>query len=85
MRTTLTIDDDVAQQIERRMRERGTTFKATVNELLRRGLGADHVPVEVELPTFGGRLRPGVELTKALSLAAALEDEEIARKLELGT
>jgi hypothetical protein len=28
-------------------------------------------------------LRPGVELDKALRLAAALEDEEIVRKLEL--
>jgi len=27
MRTTLTLDDDVAQQVHRRMRERGTTFK----------------------------------------------------------
>lgn len=37
-RTTLTLDPDVAAELERRRRKRGTTLKAEVNELLRAGL-----------------------------------------------
>ena len=38
MRTTLSLDDDVAAQLDRVRRKSGGTFKATVNEALRRGL-----------------------------------------------
>jgi hypothetical protein len=38
MRTTLTIDDDVAVQLKRLRREQDVNFKQLVNEALRRGL-----------------------------------------------
>jgi hypothetical protein len=38
MRTTLTLDDDVAAALEKLRRARGTGFKALVNEVLRVGL-----------------------------------------------
>jgi len=38
MRTTLTLDDDVAAQIKRLRRDRDANLKAIVNEALRRGL-----------------------------------------------
>jgi hypothetical protein len=38
MRTTLTIDDDVAAMLEQTRRKRATSFKDIVNEALRRGL-----------------------------------------------
>ena len=38
MRTTLTLDDDVAIRLEKLRDERGESFKAVVNEMLRRGL-----------------------------------------------
>jgi predicted transcriptional regulator len=38
MRTTLTLDDDVAALIERLRRERRQPLKAIVNDALRRGL-----------------------------------------------
>lgn len=37
-RTTLTLDPDVAAELERRRQERGTSMKAEVNDLLRAGL-----------------------------------------------
>lgn len=40
MRKTLTIDDDVAKQIDREVRRTGDTFKSTVNRLLKMGLMA---------------------------------------------
>jgi hypothetical protein len=38
MRTTLTIDDDVAAELERLRRSRAANLKDVVNEALRRGL-----------------------------------------------
>lgn len=41
MRTTLSIDDDVAAAIRRRQAARGTGLKQEINELLRAGLAAE--------------------------------------------
>lgn len=41
MRTTLTLDDDVAAAIRRRQAGRGTPFKQEINDLLRAGLAAE--------------------------------------------
>lgn len=49
MRTTLTIDDDLARQIEQEVRRTGDSFKGTVNRILRQGLNASAKP-EVEKP-----------------------------------
>ena len=40
MRTTLTIDDDIAMLVEQEVRQTGESFKGTVNRLLRQGLMA---------------------------------------------
>ena len=46
-RTTLTLEPDVAAELERRRRERGTTLKTEVNELLRAGLSrAEEAPAQ---------------------------------------
>ena len=44
MRTTLTLDPDVAALAERMQRVRGQSFKAIVNEALRHGLRAMAAP-----------------------------------------
>jgi len=46
MRTTLTLDDDVVQGLERLRRERSTTFKQLVNEVLREGIARMEEPRE---------------------------------------
>jgi len=46
MKTTLTIDDDVAVQLKRLRRERDTTFKELVNEALRLGLREMTAPAQ---------------------------------------
>jgi len=40
MRTTLTLDDDVAARLERLRRERDASFKSVVNDVMRRGFAA---------------------------------------------
>jgi hypothetical protein len=83
MRTTVTLDQDVAAQVERIMRERGITFKEAINTTLRAGLGASRDPRPYRLPTFRMGVRPGIDLDRALRLDATLEDEETARQLRL--
>ncbi len=87
MRTTLTIDDQIASQLKKLAFESGKSFKDVVNESLRLGLAARRParrPRRYRLKplSLGGPL-PSVNLDKALRLAEILEDEEIHRKLEL--
>lgn len=44
MRTTLTLDDDVARLVQEEVRRSGDTFKNTVNVLLRQGLHGRRTP-----------------------------------------
>jgi hypothetical protein len=84
MRTTITLDPDVAASLRSLARERGITFKAAVNAVLRRGLSDGEAaarPFRVEARPL--KLRPGIDLDRALALAAQLEDDETIRKLEL--
>jgi len=46
MRTTLTLDADVAEGIERARASQGSTLKQTVNTLLRMGLRAHEHPAQ---------------------------------------
>ncbi len=85
MRTTLTLDDDVAKRLRERARERGLPFKRVVNDALRIGLqGGPRRRSRYRVPELELRARPGVELDKALQLAGELEDRELVRKLTLG-
>jgi hypothetical protein len=83
MRTTVTLDPDVAARVKQVARERGISFKAALNLLLRAALADGGRPRRYRLPTFGMGLRPGIDLDRALRLADAMEDEETVRKLEL--
>lgn len=85
MRSTVTLEPEVEQLVRERMRERGAGFKETINDLLRRGLRADSpLTTPYEMPVFNAEIRPGIDLDKAMALAAAMEDDEILRKLSLG-
>ena len=79
----MTLDEDVAQEIRRRMSERGAGFKETVNDLLRRGLRSADPVEHYETPTFALGARAGVDLDKAIALSASMDDDEIRHKIEL--
>jgi ribbon-helix-helix CopG family protein len=84
MRTTVTLDADVAAKLKAVARARGISFKQALNQAVRAGLGGQRQSGRrFAQSTQPMGLRPGVDLDKALDLAAALEDEEIARKLEV--
>lgn len=85
MRTTLTIDDRIGKALKELAHRTGKSFKQVVNDTLERGLAesrARRKSAYREQPSRLGEARAGYDLTKALSLASALEDEEILRKLE---
>jgi len=86
MRTTLTIDDELAAALKKRAFESGKSFKAVVNEVIARGLetpapkGASARRYRIHPTPMG---KPLVDLTHATRLAGEMEDEEIIRKMEL--
>ncbi len=87
MRTTLTLEDEVAVALKDAVRRKGSSFKAEVNATLRAGLASLASPPKPKcyrlVPKAMGPAAPAVQLTKALELADFLEDEEIVRKLDL--
>ena len=52
MRTTLTLDDDVAISLERLRQARRQSLKVVVNDLLRLGITAVERPSEARRPRF---------------------------------
>ncbi len=84
MRTTLTLDPDIAAKLRALARERGVPFKDVVNGVLRLGLArGDAAPANpYRVPSKPLGLRPGYDLDHALQLAGQLEDAELIRKLE---
>ena len=86
MRTTLTLNADVAADLKRRARRSGRPFRDVVNEALRIGLRTQTAPAARRYrlhPVSLGGVTPGIDLDRVLRLADALEDEAIARKLEM--
>jgi hypothetical protein len=83
MRTTVTLDPDVAEEVKALARRRNVSFKVALNSAVRAGLAAERgAPRPYTVPSRKMGLRPGIDLTHALRLVDALEDEEIIRKLE---
>lgn len=76
MRTTVTLDADLAARLKAAARQQGISFKEALNQAVLAGLGPARRFTQLTQPMT---LRPGVNLNKALLLAAALEDEELVR------
>ena len=76
MRTTLTLDDDVAAKLRAEARKSGEPFKRTVNRVLRTGLNvraqaASLPPFKVKARPLG--LRPGFSYDKISELIEQIE------------
>ena len=78
MRTTLTLDDDVALLLQEAAHSRRTTVKQVVNSTLRAALAppaAERVPYREAV--HHAELAPGLDLAGFNKLADELEDEAI--------
>lgn len=84
MRTTIDLDPHLLKRLRAEAHRRGVSFKELLTRVLRRGLeerpGPEATPYRCPTFPMGAPSRP---LDKALALADALEDEEIARELTL--
>lgn len=84
MRTTVQIDDDLLRDLKEQARQEGTSLARLVNRVLRLGMNAARQgrgptpPYREKTHDMGP---PKINIDKALSFAAALEDEEILEKL----
>ena len=84
MRTTLTIEDDLALILKKKASEQGHSFKEVVNDLLRAGIAASGInpaPRQpVTIPTKALGLKPGYDPDKLNQLVDELEVEERLKK-----
>jgi len=76
MRTTLTLDDDLAAKLKDFARRKRLSFKDAVDSILRRGLTAQEVSRRAAKPfrvqTFRSPLRDGIDPLKLNQLADEL-------------
>lgn len=77
MRTTVTLEPDVARSIKELAHRRRASFKATLNDVLRRGLAPHEGKAEprerfIVEPHAGG-FRPGIDVDKLNQLVDELE------------
>jgi plasmid stability protein len=77
MRTTLTLDEDVAVKLKAEARRSGRSFKATVNDTLRRAFAnapkaPRKAPFKVQVRDLG-HLRPGLSLDNVADLIEQVE------------
>ncbi|MGH8209926.1 MAG: antitoxin [Steroidobacteraceae bacterium] len=82
MRTTVTLDPDVESLLRKEVRHSGKPFKQVLNNAIRSGLRGMKQRAEPFQPLTFDMGRPQVDLTKALSLAAQLEGEELIRSYQ---
>lgn len=79
MRTTITLDADVHRLLQQVAHKSKRPFKQVLNEVVRSSLGGTSMAEAFTQPVYSlGRSR--IDLTKALSLSADLEDQEILAK-----
>lgn len=84
MRTTLTVDDDIAAELQRIAASTRKGFKNVVNELLRRGLAAgvrpmvSSTPFVVEAKSCG--FLPGIDPLKLNQLTDELESDDFVER-----
>ncbi len=88
MRTTVRVDDDLMRELKNLAHKEGISLAQLFNRTVRAGLEAvknksskAKKPYREKTFSMG---KPKVDLTKALQLAAELEDAEIIKEMALG-
>jgi hypothetical protein len=88
MRTTLTLDDDLARRLKELARETGRSFKEVTNDVVRRGLSSgeppngDPEPFRVAPKACG--FKPGIDPLKLNQIYDDLEIERLGTGGEFG-
>lgn len=84
MRTTLTIDDDIAGVLKRRAATLDKPFKEILNAALRRGLASELIESSNQIPLktrpHNFQTRPGIDWNRLNQLSDELEVEAFIQK-----
>lgn len=83
MRTTLTLEADLAKKLRELAHRRGQSFKQTLNEIVRRGLAAQaqRQPQErYQVRPHTGGFRAGIDPGKLNQLVDQLEVEDFVKE-----
>ncbi len=85
MRTTLTIDEDLMIAIKEKVRAEQMSYKEVINKAIRAGISTvgERNPSPYTCRSFSLGTPREVDLNHTSKLVDALQDEEIARKLQL--
>ncbi len=88
MRTTVTLEPDLAARLKDYAHRRRTSFKAALNTLLRRGLSAQEPRAasrrRFAVEPHSGGFKPGIDPAKLNQLADQLETEDFIRETRAG-
>jgi hypothetical protein len=86
MRTTLTLDPDVARMLEEEAHRQRKPFKQVVNDAIRRGLGPERRSVSrrYRVRPHKTTLRPGIDPQALNRLADELEEEAAVDRMRAG-
>jgi hypothetical protein len=78
VRTTVTLDDDVLDRVKRESRSRGTSFRDTLNDLLRTALSLENLPKRRTLQIKPARMghRTGLNYDDVEALLEYAEGEQ---------
>lgn len=85
MRTTLTLDDDVARILKDAVHRERRPFKQVLNDAIRRAFSSVTRTPSIKpykVKPYHGKLRPGFDPQGFNRLADELEDQELIRKLQ---
>lgn len=83
MRTTLTLDPDVARLLQEQARRQRRPFKDVVNQAIRRGLAptaSAKLAGRFRVRPHKTTLRPGIDPAALNRIVDELEDEAVARR-----
>ncbi|MFO1022720.1 MAG: hypothetical protein U0903_18790 [Planctomycetales bacterium] len=84
MRTTLTLDSDVARQLQATVRRKKVSLKAAVNQALRIGLAMETAPKEsrpFRVKVHRSGLLPGLDPHRLNQVADEIEDEAVLSRI----
>jgi hypothetical protein len=83
MRTTLTLDPDVARLLDEEVHRQRRSLEQVVNDALRRGLAPQPGPSgrrRIGVKAHATTLRPGIDLASLNRLVDELEDDAVTAK-----
>lgn len=85
MRTTVTLEPDLAKKVKALAHRRGISFKQALNEVLRRGLSSparQDAQTRYTLQPHPSGFRPGIDQGKLNQLVDQLEVEDFIAKAQ---